>query len=153
MPSAVAPTQTPAPYKYTAGDIDYLGSDHHRWLLPFDIGVITANGSNAIQIAQGLTAGQAMVVNTDQMPDRWLVVVWGEGASGAAVNNGVRIARITLGSGTGGAGYQLGAGGKLKIPAQGQNFLTIQNIATAAITLHGTIVAIGGWDFSNIDVG
>jgi hypothetical protein len=42
----------------------------------------------------------------------------------------------------------------LKIPAQGHTQLTITNVATAAaITLHGTIIAVGGFDFGDIDVG
>jgi hypothetical protein len=41
----------------------------------------------------------------------------------------------------------------LKIPAQGHTQLTITNVATAAVTLHGTIIAVGGFDFSDIDVG
>ena|SRR5215471_3478132 len=154
LPSASAPSQTPDKSKYPyIGDSDYLGSLLHRWLVPFDIGVITYTGSNAYTIAQGLAAGQSMTVNVDQMPDKWVVVVWGEGASGAAANFGTRIARIVLGPGSGGPGYQLGAGGKLKLPAQGFNYLTITNISTATVTLHGTIVAVGGWDFSDIDVG
>jgi hypothetical protein len=154
LPSASAPSQTPDQSKYPyIGEFDHYGSTGHRWLVPFDIGVISYNGSNAIQITQGLAQGQAMIVNTDQMPDRWVVSVWGEGASGAAAPFGVRIARITLGSGAGGAGYQLGAGGKLKIPAQGMNYLTIVNICTTVVTLHGTIIAVGGWDLNDIDIG
>lgn len=94
-----------------------------------------------------------MTINVDQQPDRFIVAVWGEGAAGVAVNYGVRIARVSLSPGAGGPGYQLGAGGKLKIPAQGLNYLTITNIATATITLHGTIIAIGGFDLSDIDLG
>jgi hypothetical protein len=154
LPSAAAPTQTPDRSKYPfIGDTDYVGSASHRWLMPFDIGVISYLGSNSMQIAQGLTAGQSMTVNVDQMPDRWVVVVWGEGAAGAAVNFGTRIAKVTLGPGSGGPGYQMGAGSKLKLPAQGLNYLTITNISTAVVTLHGTIVAIGGWDLNDIDVG
>jgi hypothetical protein len=154
LPSASAPTQTPDRSKYPfVGDLEYAGSVLHRWLQPFDIGVIAYTGSNSMQIAQGLAAGQSMTVNVDQMPDKWVVVVWGEGASGAAANFGTRIARIVLGPGSGGPGYQLGAGGKLKLPAQGFNYLTITNISTATITLHGTIIAVGGWDLSDIDIG
>jgi hypothetical protein len=154
LPSASSPTQTPDKSKYPfIGDLDYLGSTFHRWLQPFDIGVITYTGSNSYQIAQGLAAGQSMTVNVDQMPDRWVVAVWGEGASGAAANFGTRIARVVLGPGSGGPGYQLGAGGKLKVPAQGFNYLTVTNISTATVTLHGTIIAVGGWDLNDIDVG
>jgi hypothetical protein len=123
-------------------------------LIPYDIGVIQSNGNNAIQITPGLTNGQSMTVNVDQMPDRFVVAVWGEAAAGAAVGFGVRIARIVLGPGSGGPGFQLGAGGKLKVPAQGFNYLTITNISTVSpVTLHGTIVAIGGFDLSDIDLG
>lgn len=135
------------------GHQDYLGSESHRWLIPFDIGTVVYNGSNAMQTTQGLAAGQSMVVSVDQLPDRWVVVVWGEGAAGVAANFGVRIARVVLGGASGGSGYQLGAGGKLKIPAQGHHQLTITNVATAAVTLHGTIIAVGGFDFGDIDVG
>lgn len=152
LPSAV--TQTPDRSKYPfIGDPDYAGSIAHHWLQPFDIGVISYTGSNAYQIAQGLAAGQSMTVNVDQVPDRWVVAVWGEGASGAAANFGTRIARVVLGPGPGGPGYQLGAGGKLKVPAQGFNYLTVTNISTAVVTLHGTIVAVGGWALNDIDVG
>jgi hypothetical protein len=42
----------------------------------------------------------------------------------------------------------------LKLPAQGFNYLTVTNISTAAaIIVHGTVIAIGGWDLSDIDVG
>jgi hypothetical protein len=155
LPSALSPTQSPDQSKYPfIGDSDYAGSIRHRWLLPFDIGVITYTGSNAMAIAQGLSNGQSMTVNVDQMPDRWVVIVWGEGASGAAVNFGTRIARVVLGPGQGGPGYQLGAGGKLKVPAQGFNYLTVTNITTAtAVTLHGTIIAVSGWDLNDIDIG
>lgn len=154
LPSAGAPTQTPDRSKYPfIGDFDYQGSQYHRWLQAYDIGVITYSGSNAISVAQGLANGQTMTINVDQVPDRFVVIVWGEGAAGVAANYGVRIARIVLGSGSGGAGYQLGPGGKLKIPAQGHNFITITNIATATLTLHGTVVAIGGFDLSDIDLG
>lgn len=94
-----------------------------------------------------------MTVNVDQTPDRWIVAVWGEGAAGAAANFGTRIARVVLGPSSGGPGFQLGAGGKLKIPAQGFNYLTITNIATATLTLHGTLLAVGGFDLSDIDLG
>lgn len=122
-------------------------------MIPYDIGVISYSGSNSYQIAQGLANGQSMTINVDQQPDRFIVCVWGEGAAGVAVNYGVRIARVVLGPGSGGPGYQLGAGGKLKVPAQGLNYLTVTNIATATITLHGTIIAIGGFDLSDIDLG
>ena len=119
LPGASAPSQTPDPYKYPfVGDDDFVGSVKHHWLIPFDIGVISYAGSNSIQITQGLTAGQSMTVNVDQMPDKWI-----------------------------------GAGGKLKLPAQGQNYLTIVNISTAALTVHGTIIAVGGFDLADIDVG
>lgn len=154
LSSAVAPTQTPDKSKYPyVGHDDYIGSKSHHWLVPYDIGVITYAGSNSVQITQGLANGQSMTINVDQMPDRFIVAVWGEGASGAAVNFGVRIARVVLGPGSGGPGYQLGAGGKLKVPAQGFNYLTVTNISTATITLHGTVIAIGGWDLSDIDLG
>ncbi|HEY7419281.1 MAG TPA: hypothetical protein VH593_29125 [Ktedonobacteraceae bacterium] len=152
LPSASSSTPDTSQYPFL-GDPDYVGSIQHRWLVPFDIGVITYNGSNSIQVAQGLAVGQSMVVNVDQTPDKWIVVVWGEGASGAAANFGTRIARISLGPGPGGPGYQLGAGGKLKLPAQGFNYLTITNISTAVVTVHGTIIAVGGFDLSDIDVG
>ena len=153
MPSA-APGQTPDTSKYPfLGDFDYLGAAGHKWLVPFDIGVISYSGSNAYSISQGLAAGQSMTVNTDQMPDRWVIVVWAEGAAGAAANFGTRVARVVLGPAAGGSGYQMGAGGKLKLPAQGINYLTITNISTAPVTLHGTIVAVGGWDLNDIDVG
>lgn len=154
LPSAVSPTQTPDKSKYPfIGDTDYAGSKYHRWLVPFDIGVIAYTGSNSIQITQGLANGLSMTVNVDQMPDRWIVAVWAEGASGAAANFGTRIARVVLGPGSGGPGYQLGAGGKLKVPAQGFNYLTVTNISTATVTLHGTIIAIGGFDLADIDLG
>jgi|SRR5215472_5658787 len=154
LPSASAPSQTPDQSKYPyVGETDHAGSVGHHWLVPFDIGVISYLGSNSIQIAQGLAAGQSMTVNVDQTPDRWVVVVWAEGASGAAANFGTRVARVTLGPGGGGPSYQLGAGGKLKLPAQGFNYLTIANISTAAVTLHGTIIAVGGWDLNDIDIG
>jgi len=154
LPSASAPTQKPTTIEYPfVGDKDYLGSAYHRWLQPFDIGTITLAGSNSVQVTQGLANGQSMTVNVDQMPDRWVINVLGEEAAGAAVPFGVRIARVVLGPGGGGAGYQLGANGKLKIPAQGMNYLTITNIATATLTLHGTIIAVGGWDLNDIDVG
>jgi hypothetical protein len=41
----------------------------------------------------------------------------------------------------------------LKVPAQGFNYLTITNIATAPVTLHGTIIAVGGFDLADIDLG
>src|SRR5215831_4851752 len=132
LPSAAPQTPDRSKYPYI-GDDDYLGSVLHRWLQTFDIGTIVYNGSNSMQITQGLTAGQSMTVNVDQMPDRWVVIVWGEGASGAAANFGTRIARIVLGPGPGGPGNQLGAGGKLKLPAQGFSYLTVTNISTAAI--------------------
>ena len=154
LPSAAAPTQTPDRSKYPfIGDDDYAGSKYHRWLQPFDIGVIAATGSNSIQVTPGLAQGQSMTVNVDQKPDRWVVVIWAEGASGALAPFGVRVARVTLGSGVGGAGYLLGAGGKLKIPAQGQNYLTITNVCPANVTLFGTIIAVGGWDLNDIDIG
>lgn len=154
LPSAGAPTQTPDRSKYPyVGDDDYVGSKYHRWLLPYDIGSIVYNGSNSIQITQGLANGQSMTVNVDQVPDRFVVNVWGEGAAGVAANYGVRIARVVLGQSPGGAGYQLGPGGKLKIPAQGHTFITVTNIATATLTLHGTIIAVGGFDLSDIDLG
>jgi len=154
LPSVAAPTQTPDQSKYPfVGDLNYEGKFSHRWLQPFDIGVISYSGSNSYQITQGLAAGQSMTVNVDQMPDRWVVVVWAEGASGAAANFGARVARVVLGPGSGGPGYQMGAGGKLKLPAQGFNYLTVTNIATAAMTLHGTIIAVGGWELNDIDVG
>lgn len=152
LPSASP--QTPDTQKYPfIGDTDFVGSTRHRWLIPFDIGVIAYNASNSIQITPGLANGQSMTINTDQMPDRFVVAVWGEGASGAAVNYGVRIARVVLGPGSGGPGFQLGAGGKLKVPAQGFNYLTITNICTSTITLHGTAIAVGGFDLSDIDLG
>lgn len=154
LPSATAPTQTPDKSKYPyVGEDDYVGSKNHRWLLPFDIGVIAYTGSNAMQITQGLAAGLSMTVNVDQMPDRWVVVTWAEGAAGVAANYGVRVARVVLGPSSGGPGYQLGPGGKLKVPAQGFNYLTITNIATAPVTLHGTIIAVGGFDLADIDLG
>lgn len=154
LPSAVAPTQTPAPYKYQyVGDTDFEGSKYHHWLVPYDIGVITYTGSNAYQVTQGLANGQSMTINVDQKPDRFIVAVWGEIASGALAPFGVRIARVVLGPGPGGPGFQLGAGGKLKVPAQGFNYLTVTNISTAVITVHGTIIAIGGFDLSDIDLG
>lgn len=153
LPSAGAPTQTPDRSKYPfIGEDDYKGSKYHRWLQSFDIGVISYTGSNSIAITQGLANGQSMTVNVDQVPDRFVVAVWAEGASGAAANYGVRVARVALGSASSG-GYQLGPGGKLKIPAQGHNHLTITNIATATMTLHGTVIAVGGFDLSDIDVG
>jgi hypothetical protein len=152
LPSASP--QTPSALQYPfIGDTDYLGSERHRWLIPFDIGVITYQGSNSMQITQGLANGASMTVNVDQTPDRWIVAVWGEEAAGAAIPYGVRIARVSLGPGSGGPGYQLGAGGKLKVPAQGFNYLTVSNISTVAITLHGTIIAIGGFDLADIDLG
>jgi len=152
LPSASP--QTPDTSKYPfLGDLDYVGSRAHRWLIPFDIGVIAYTGSNAIQVTPGLAANQSMTVNVDQMPDKWIVVVWAEGASGAAANFGTRVARVSLGPGSGGPGYQLGAGGKLKLPAQGFNYLTITNISTATVTVHGTIIAVGGFDLADIDVG
>lgn len=152
LPSASPQTPDQSTYPFI-GDTDWIGSRAHRWLVPFDIGVITYTGSNSMQITQGLANGLSMTVNVDQMPDRWIIAVWGEGASGAAVNFGTRIARVVLGPGSGGPGYQLGAGGKLKVPAQGRNYLTITNISTAVVTLHGTIVAVGGFDLSDIDLG
>lgn len=154
LPSAGAPTQTPDRSKYPfIGDDDYKGSAYHRWLQSYDIGVISSTGSNAVSVSPGLPNGQSMTLNFDQVPDRFVVVVWGEGAAGVAANYGVRIARVVLGAAPGGAGYQLGPGGKLKVPAQGHNFITITNIATATLTLHGTVVAIGGFDLSDIDLG
>lgn len=154
LPSAGAPTQTPDRSKYPyIGDTDYQGSAYHRWLIPYDIGTIAYAGSNSVQITPGLANGQSMTINVDQMPDRFIVAVWGEAASGAAANYGVRIARVVLGPGSGGPGFQLGPGGKLKVPAQGFNYLTVTNIATATITLHGTVIAIGGFDLSDIDLG
>ena len=155
LPSYAAPSQTPDKSKYPyIGDSDYVGSTLHRWLQPFDIGTIVYNASNSMQITQGLTQGQSMTVNVDQTPDRWVVVIWAEGAAGVAANFGTRVAKVSLGPGGGGPGYQLGAGGKLKLPAQGFNYLTVTNISTAAaIVVHGTIIAVGGWDLSDIDVG
>lgn len=153
LPAVSPPSQTPDKSKYPfLGDLDYAGSKYHRWLQSFDIGLISYTGSNSIAIAQGLANGQSMTVNVDQVPDRFIVIVWGEGAAGVAANYGVRIARVSLGSASTG-GFQLGPGGKLKIPAQGHNHLTITNIATATLTLHGSVLAIGGFDLSDIDVG
>lgn len=152
LPSAAPQTPDTEKFPYI-GDFDYKGSKFHKWLVSYDIGTIAYQGSNSYQITQGLTAGQSMTINTDQVPDRFIVQVWGEGASGAAVNYGTRIARVSLSPGPGGPGYQLGAGGKLKVPAQGLNYITITNISTAAITVHGTVIAIGGFDLSDIDLG
>lgn len=142
LPSAV--TQTPAPNPYQWGDTDYVGSERHRWLEPFDIGTIAYNASNSIQITPGLAQGASMTINTDQMPDRWVVAISNEVAAAAA--------RISLGPGAGGPGYRIGAGQKLKLPATG-NYITITNVSTTAVTLFGVVVAVGGWDFGDIDVG
>lgn len=152
LPSAVIQTPDQSKYPYL-GDLDYKGSVRHRWLIPYDIGVIAMTGNNSVQITPGLANGQSMTINVDQMPDRFIVGVWAEGASGVAANYGVRIARVVLGPASGGPGFQLGPGGKLKVPAQGFNYITITNVATATITLHGTVIAIGGFDLSDIDLG
>lgn len=152
MPSPVD-GQTADTSKYPfIGDDDYLGSKYHKWLLAYEIGIITYSGSNAYSVTPGLAVGQSMTINTDQMPDRWVISILAEGAGGAASPFGVRIARITLGPG-GGSGYILGANGKLKLPAQGMNYLTITNIAATALTLFGTVIAVGGHGIGDIDVG
>ena len=142
LPSAV--TQTPAPNPYQFEDTDYLGSKNHRWLEPYDIGLISLNGSNAVQVVAGLAQGQSMTINSDQKPDRWVVAISNEVA--------VVAARISLSPASGGPGFRIGAGQKLKLPATG-NYLTITNVSTTAVTLFGVVVAVGGWDFGDIDVG
>lgn len=142
LPSAVP--SDPQDDHYLFGDTDFAGSKHHRWLTPYDIGTIVLNGSNAVQITPGLGQGLSMMVNSDQQPDRWVISISTETAA---------VARISLGPGGGGPGYRIGSGQKLKLPAQGQNIITITNVSGSALTLFGTVVAVGGWDFGDIDVG
>ena len=114
----------------------------HRFLLPYDIGVFT-NGSRGGALTPGLGQGQIQTIDVDQAPDYWIVRLSSE-VSAATV-----AVRVYLGPGIGGPFYRLGNAGKLKIPAQGQNYLTLLN--TGVGNAFGTVLAVAGIEPSELD--
>lgn len=114
----------------------------HRFVLPYDIGVFT-NGNRGGALTPGLAQGQVQTIDVDQMPDYWIVRLSSE-VSAATV-----AIRVYLGPGVGGPFFRLGNAGKLKVPAQGQNFITIQN--TGVGNAFGTVLAVAGIEPSELD--
>lgn len=114
----------------------------HRYMLPYDIGVWT-NGTRGGALTPGLAQFQTQTIDVDQTPDFWEVVLDTE------VSAGTVAVRVYLGSGVGGPFFRLGSKGKLKIPAQGQNAITLQNLGVG--NAFGTVVAVKGFDPAELD--
>jgi hypothetical protein len=115
-------------------------TDQHRFFMPYDVGV-WLNGDHGGAMTPGLAAGQTVTYNVDSVPDWWIIALTSESSTLAAV-------RVYFGPGVGGQFVRLGSSGNLKLPAQGQNYLTLFNAGTG--TAFGTVIATKGFDDDEI---
>jgi len=134
LPSVVISNPSDADSKYNGSKPSPFGSRDHQWQWVFDVGVY-AGSLQSKTCTPGLPTSGKMVVNTDQMPQYWIVSVIISAAAGTQVG-------VYLGPDQSGPPIRLGNGGMCKILAQGQNFLTIVNLGTQ--TAYGTVIAVGG---------
>lgn len=115
----------------------------HRFLIPYDIGT-WVNGLRGGALTPGLTLNQSTTYDVDQTPDFWIVNLDSEVTTSAAA------LRVYTGPGVGGPFYRIGNTGRLRIPAQGQNFLTLQNLGVG--TVYGTVIAVKGFNPEEVDL-
>ena len=114
----------------------------HRFLIPYDIGIWT-NGNRGGSMVAGLSIGQFNTYDVDQCPDFWFVSLESETTVATVA------LRVYLAVGVGGPFFRLGNRGRLKIPAQGQNAITLMNTGTGIA--FGTVIAAKGFDPNEFD--
>lgn len=142
LPAVVRQPPGDADSKYNGSRPSPFGGKQHTWQWVFDIGNYSGS-SQSKSCTPGLTTGQLMVVNTDQMPDYWMVSAICAAAAGAQIG-------IYLGPAQSGPPIRIGSGGAAKILANGQNFLTVVNLGSQ--TVFGTVIALGGPDADQVTV-
>jgi len=134
LPSVVISAPGDADSKYNGSKPSPFGSRGHQWQWVFDVGIYSGS-SQSKTCTPGLTTGSTMIVNTDQMPEYWLVSIIISAAAGTQIG-------VYLGPAQSGPPIRLGNGGMCKIIANGQNYLTLVNLGTQIA--YGTVIACGG---------
>jgi hypothetical protein len=134
LPSVVISSPNDADAKYNGSRPSPFGGRNHQWQWVFDVGVYTGSQQSKT-CTPGLPTNGTMVVNSDQMPEYWIVSIIISSAAGTQVG-------VYLGPAQSGPPIRLGNGGNCKIIANGQNYLTLVNLGTQIA--FGTVIAVGG---------
>lgn len=107
----------------------------HKFLIPYDIGTWT-NGNRGGSMVSGLGQNQVVTYDVDQTPEFWFITL-------DSLTVATALVRAYLGPGVGGPSWRLGAKGRIRLPAQGQNYLTLINLGAGVA--NGTVVAVRGF--------